>query len=121
MNRSTMTPTVEGRPGPSTDQTRVPQVHVGDTVLVLVDAGVRRPLVVAEVHPDGTVSGMIVCTHDDHLRPAFRGWSSQLDADAQILGHPDRLLPLASGVHLRAGVGLGQWITRPSLLSSGGR
>lgn len=108
MASSTSTPTPEGRAAPSTSPAGL--VQIGDVVLVRVDLQQFRPLLIAEVHPDGSVSGAIICNADDHTRPAFRGWES--GDGARIHGRPDRLLPLAFGELLHEGPALGQWRRR---------
>lgn len=102
-------PTAEVGAGRSTN------VQQGDCVLVKIDEAIRRPMMVAALHPDGSVSGTIFCEADDHTRPAFRGWSDQ--SGARITGRPDRLLPQGYGELLQPGPLLGQWIPRPTLLS----
>ncbi|MGH7418838.1 MAG: hypothetical protein ACREKB_13790 [Candidatus Rokuibacteriota bacterium] len=109
---------------------------MGDLVLVLVDQGVRRPLLVTaagmvHIHERATptraasgwdafrVSGTLFCEPDDHTRPALRGWSAGGADPARIHGRPDRLLPLAYGECLAEGSEIGQWITRPRHLPSG--
>lgn len=114
-NNSTTTPIPEDRAAPSTRDR--PWVQPGDTVLVRVDEGTYRPLIVAEVHPDRSVSGPICCTADDHTRPAFRGWQSK--NGARIHGRPDRLLPMGYGEMLHPGSKLGEWISRPTNSPSG--
>jgi len=127
MSSSTTTPTAEAPQGPSTEGRRatetrragirdVPQVAVGDIVLVLIDQGVRRPLLVTAVSSSGRVSGTICCEPEDHTRPAFRGWAPGGDDPARISGRPDRLLPLAYGDGLAEGAQVGQWIPRPTRL-----
>lgn len=130
-------PSTKGEPGTRTAAPPVPpitpppQVRVGDLVLVLVDVGIWRPLLVAQagvveiqarVTPtaDPTlqsrqelrVSGTLFCEPEDHTRPALRGWSAGGADPARISGRPDRLLPLAYGEALAEGSGLGQWRRR---------
>lgn len=124
---------LEGRAG---QVRRVPSgVEVGDLVLVRIDEGIRRPLLVTAVatldiperstptvaeasSPSFRVSGTIFCEPEDHTRPAFRGWAAGGADPARITGRPDRLLPLGYGEHLVEGVGVGQWIRRPLRLPS---
>lgn len=124
---TTSTPTAADMAAPSTSAAPVAgspskapyRVGVGDVVLVRIDVEIRRPLVVAAVHPDGSVSGALICAADDHLREVFRGWESH--DGARIVGRPQRNNPLAYGELLHAGTGLGEWLPRPAQLPSGGR
>jgi hypothetical protein len=85
-------------------------VRIGDTVRVRIDEFTRRPLLVAEVHPDGSVSGLIACVAGDYLCPAFRSWES--GDGARITGHPSKVQPFGYGELLKPGAGLGEWVTR---------
>lgn len=133
MESSTTTPTVVARPAPSTSFPRTPpNVRVGDVVLVTLEAGVRRPMLVTSTQvvplydrftptPDNDptssrhtrvgfrVSGTIFCEPDDHTRPAFRGWTAGGADPARLHGRPDRLLPLGYGELLACGDAVGQW------------
>lgn len=112
---STSTPTPAGMAGPSTSAAPPRTfVRVGDTVLVRVEGSLQRPLIVAAVHPDGSVSGLIACVEGDHELEAFRGGAEG------ITGRPHRHLPLAYGECLYPGVQIGQWTTRPTNLPAGG-
>ena len=95
---------------PSAPHGRPLEVWVGDTVLVRIDQGISRPLIVAEIHPDGSVSGALICADGDHERPALRGWEGE--AGAQIQGRPSWHAPVAYGRMLHPGSGLGQWLPR---------
>lgn len=89
-------------------------------VLVKVDHDQRRPLIVVEVHPDGSVSGTIFCAPDDRTREVFRGWGGWETTDgARIIGQPAPLSPFAYGELLHAGHALGEWIPRPTHTPSG--
>ena len=121
-------------PALTTTHTEERQVQEGDTVLVLLDAGVRRPLIVTRQgkvplyasqsvlvvdRHEYRVSGVILCEPEDHATPVARGYlgSGQTPADpARVHGRPDRLTPFLYAEHLAPGMGLGQWITRPTQL-----
>lgn len=102
---SSSTPTPADTPVPSTEPTTLPQV--GDTVLVLIEPGMLRPLLVAEVDSTGRVSGLLACVDDDHECTAFRGWES--GDGAEITGRPHRHTPWAYGHRLHPGQDIGQW------------
>lgn len=101
-------------------------VQVGDIVLVLIDAGERRPMLVTAastvvVRPaHGTtpeqsefrLNGTIFCEPDDHSAHAFRGGIDKQGDPARLHGRPDRVHPLAYGECLAQGSKLGQWIRR---------
>lgn len=110
------TPTPGGTVAPSTDDLRsadalASPVSIGQVVLVRIDDQIWRPLIVAAVHPDGSISGPLMCEAGDHTRPAFRAWESH--DGARISGRPDRHLPIGYGELLQPGMGLGQWMRRP--------
>lgn len=121
MNSSTTTPTPVERPVRSTSPA------LGDIVLVRLDQGIRRPLVVSAVaevelfdseldrtaaRREVRVSGTLHCEPEDHTTPAFRGTFDQLKDPARIFGRPDRHLPVAYGSALAEGDGIGQWRRR---------
>lgn len=134
MSPSTTTPTAEAPRAPSIRGTLLTaRVQVGDIVLVRVEEGVYRPLLVTvtgmvTVHDRATptvephsrevfrISGTIFCEPDDHARPLFRGWTAGGTDPARVTGRPDRLLTLAYGEYLVEGPGVGQWMTRPTNL-----
>lgn len=126
---STGTTTPRGGPGvaPSTSRREGVTVEVGDVVLVLIEPGLRRPLLVVkqgmvDVH-DGQistaiigqsyrVSGTIFCEPEDHAALIFRmGWPG--GDPARVTGRPDRLLPFCYAEALGFGQAIGQWIPRP--------
>ena len=128
---TTGTTTPPGGPGaaPSTTRRPLQPVREGDVVLVLIEPGTRRPLLVVrqgmvEVY-DGQlstkvigesyrVSGVLFCEPEDHAAMVFRSqWAPNGDP-ARVTGRPDRLLPLAYAESLGHGQGLGQWIPLPA-------
>lgn len=112
MSSSSSTPTPEDKAGPSTKDAGAPPpaMRVGHVVLVRIDDLIWRPLIIAVVHPDGSVSGPIACEAGDHTRPGFRGWES--GDGARISGHPTRVSPFGYGELLKFGDRLGYWIPR---------
>ena len=110
---STMTPPAAAGAGPST--TRPPLVQVGDTVLVLIDPGVRRPMLVGAI-TEGRCSGLIVCEPEDRTAWAIRGTFGQGQDPAIIYGQPERFTPYVYGKLLAYGTEVGQWIPRPTHL-----
>lgn len=120
------TPTVAAPPARSTKTRRV---ELGEIVLVTLEEGIQRPLLVSAAGPvriftrvtpgagdegrvEFRVSGTLFCEPDDHTRPALRGWSAGGADPARIHGRPDRLLPIAFGESLAEGAGIGQWTRR---------
>lgn len=96
-------------PGASVAPSTKPGVQVGDVVLVRLDPETWRPLLVACVHPDGSVSGGLTCADGDHERVGLRGWER---GDAQIQGRPSWHVPIAYGRHLLPGERIGEWRPR---------
>jgi hypothetical protein len=108
-------------------------VDIGDTVLVQIDADVRRPMILTKVglveiftRPSDTqsrtefrVSGILFCEPDDHTCAAFRGGIDRVGDPAAISGRPDRVLPVGYGEALSYGTELGQWIPRPRSTGEG--
>lgn len=89
---------------------------VGEVVLVTVDLGVRRPLIVSALQTMGTtdrVSGTLCCEPDDYARPIFRGALDRQADPARIEGRPSRTCPVAYGHLLTPGTAVGQWEYRP--------
>lgn len=134
MSTGTTTPPAGAGAGPSTTRREGVTVEPGDVVLVLLEPGIRRPLMIAkvgmvDVH-DGMistkvigqafrVSGTLFCEPDDHTTLLFRTkWSDNGDP-ARVTGRPDRLMPLCYVENLGHGLGIGQWIPRPTKLPSG--
>lgn len=135
------TRTAADTPGPSTKGGGAgpPQgspgsrVELGDIVLVKLDEGVRRPMMISALETvevggvmaqagrrELRVSGTIFAEPEDHSTPAFRGLSDRADDPARIIGRPDRHFPLGYGAYLAEGMGIGQWITRPTKLPGRG-
>lgn len=101
--------------------------RIGDTVLVLLDPGVRRPLLVTfagmvTIHERQTadvssrdefrVSGTLFCEPEDHTSTAIRTLGSRPGDPAKIYGRPDRHMPIAYAEHLAPGPAIGQWTMR---------
>jgi len=115
---------------PSTNLRRQPVVEVGDTVLVKLEEGVRRPLLITRIGPvniappmqpevhESRVSGILFCEPDDHSTIAVRTLGQGSRDPARITGRPDRHLPLCYAEDLREGMGIGEWIARPTRLPS---
>lgn len=100
---------------PPREATETPSIKpqppsIGHVVLVRIDDLIWRPMMVVDVHPDGSLTGTIFCDAGDHMRPAFRGWQSP--DGGRISGRPDRLLAIGYGELLTFGQGIGQWIPR---------
>lgn len=138
---TTGTTTPQGDPGaaPSTTKTPVPlavrregvTVQEGDIVLVLIEPGVRRPMLVVTqgmvdvydgqistkvVAQSYRVSGTLFCEPQDHASMIFRvQWGPNGDP-ARVTGRPDRLMPNCYAECLGWGQGIGQWIPRPTRL-----
>lgn len=116
---STTTPTPEDKVAPST---RPPAVAIGDVVLVRVDEGLRRPMIVTfaglvsggSTKKEFRLSGTLCCEPDDYSRPIFRGAFDRTTDPARFHGRPSKVCPVAYGEFLAEGSGLGQWITRPT-------
>lgn len=90
-------------------------VAVGEIVLVQMDKGVWRPLLVCQIDnivtADAVVvrlSGPIFCLPGDLTLPAFRGGLDRTATKATILGNPG-LVPTCVGTALEAGDGIGHW------------
>lgn len=83
--------------------------RVGDTLLVTIDPGVQRPLIVSAVVLLDRVSGTLFCEPDDYARPIFRGALDRRDDPARIEGRPSHLIPVAYGHRLAPGTEIGQW------------
>jgi hypothetical protein len=106
-------------------------VAVGDIVLVLIEPGIRRPLLVTHegvqavydgqfsatiIRQDYRVSGSLFCEPEDRSALLFRArWAPNGDP-ARVGQPPDRLMPLSYCEHLGPGTGIGQWIPRPTRL-----
>ena len=111
--------------------TRPSRVQLGDCVLVKLDEHIRRPLLVSSLQQvnvappmqpeqlEWRVSGTIFCDPADHSTPAVRSLGQGSSDPARITGRPDRQLPLCYGEHLKEGMGVGEWVTRPTNLPSG--
>ena len=122
MNTSTTIPTGERSGAPSTEPAALPKaviarpgskVSIGDTLLVKLDENIRRPLIVTKVK-DGRVCGTLFCEPDDRTTPAIRTLGQGSSDPARIVGSPDRHATTVYAEHLQEGMGLGEWITRPT-------
>lgn len=108
-------------------------VQPGDVVLVLLEPGIRRPMMVtrigpviiharqtptaaAQSHDEIRASGVLFCEPEDHNTVALRTLGQDYLDPARIHGRPDRHGPYAYAENLAPGVGIGQWITRPTRL-----
>lgn len=126
MSTGTTTPQGDRGAAPSTIRS-----DVGEIVLVLIEPGIRRPLLVAshgaasvyDAHNSLTVvatsyrvSGTLFCEPEDHAASIFRTqWAPNGDP-ARVTGRPDRLMPLCYAECLGPGHGIGQWIPKPTKL-----
>lgn len=123
--------------GPSTNLDRgqrghQSQVLIGDLVLVKLDEHIRRPLLVSSVHQinvappmqearlETRISGTLFCEPEDHSTPAIRSLGQGTPDPARITGRPDRHQTGCYAEHLKEGMGLGEWVTRPTNLPAGG-
>lgn len=107
-------------------------VRIGDTVLVKLDEHIRRPLLVSSVHTVNValpmqpvslqwrISGTLFCEPEDHSTPAIRTLGQGSPDPARITGRPDRHQTCCYAEHLKEGMSLGEWITRPTNLPAGG-
>lgn len=130
---STTTPAAAAGPARSTSgKPKTP--GIGDIVLVLLDPGVRRPLIITraglitlydrqtptadqKTWEEFRVSGTLCCEPEDHTSTAHRTLGSTSDP-ARIHGRADRHVPVCYGEHLAPGPGIGQWIPKPTHLPS---
>jgi len=155
MHTSTTTPPGAGTPAPSTRPAAPDRLEgtlqassgqitrlitLGDVVLVKLDEGVRRPMIVSVVaqlpiydrihatveNPTAAstgkelrLSGTIFCEPEDQTLPALRSGVDRPNDPARIHGRPDRYHPIVYGEALRPGSGIGEWITRPTNLPAG--
>lgn len=125
--RGTTTPQVAPGVAPSTTDKAGVAVGPGDIVLVLIEPGVRRPLIVTvsgmvDVY-DGQnsmkviaqayrASGTLFCEPQDHAAHIFRtNWVPNGDP-ARVSGRPDRLMSMCYAENLGMGHGIGQWILK---------
>lgn len=113
---STTTPMAAPSGAPSTSGSRV---EIGDTVLVKLDESIRRPLIVTQVKA-GRVCGTLFCEPDDHTTSGIRTVGQTGTDPARIVGRPDRHATAVYAEFLSEGMGLGQWITRPTHLPARG-
>ncbi len=121
---STMTPPAAASATPSTKLAA--RAQIGETVLVLLAPGVRRPLLVTglgvvevgrlhEVRREVRISGTLFCEPEDHLQTLIRAGSHGVAGDpAQFHGRPDRHQPFVYAEHLKEGPGIGEWQPRPT-------
>lgn len=120
-NNSTTTQIQGDKVVPSTDA-RASTVQIGDLVLVRVDEGLRRPMIVTfagSVAAGGLkrefrLSGTLFCEPDDYSRPIFRGAFDRTADPARFHGRPSRTCSVAYAEFLAEGSGMGQWITKPT-------
>lgn len=112
MSSGSMTPTAGGTAGPSTKglapSLSAPVMRSGDIVLLQIDPGVFRPLIVVTA-ADGLISGTICCDPSDHAAGAFRKQYERHDSPTVFSGRPDRLLPLGFVECASYGPHPGQW------------
>lgn len=107
--------------------TRQSKVMVGDTVLVLLAEGVRRPLIISglgirevgrptDLHPQRElrVSGTLFCEPEDALQGVIRQSDLGTSDPTRFHGRPDRQQPWVYAEHLAEGGGIGQWQPRPT-------
>jgi len=141
-NSSTMTQTPEAKAEPSTEPVErragtTPltalggqirrTVQIGDIVLVRVDEGQRRPMIVTFAGQVNTgpekrefrLSGTVFCEPTDYAGPIFGGKFDRAQDPARFHGRPSKTCPVAYGECLAEGSGMGQWITRPTNTGSG--
>lgn len=126
---TTGTTTPQGDPGAGHSTTKS---DVGEVVLVLIEPGIRRPMMVAShgvasiydahnslkvVATAYRVSGTIFCEPEDHAAAIFRTQWVPAGDPARVTGRPDRLMPLCYAECLGYGHGIGQWIPRATKLS----
>jgi hypothetical protein len=127
---STLTDAPSAAPSTRPAPRHVP-IEVGDIVLLKLDESIRRPLLVSwvgqvdvalpsarEPHYEPRVSGTLFCQPDDHATPAIRTLGEGSPDPARITGRPDRLLPQCYAEYVREGMGIGEWIARPTKLPS---
>lgn len=126
---STGTTTPQGDPGAGRSTIKVAP---GDVVLVLIEPGIRRPLLVTTeglrdvydglqstkiVAQSYRVSGTLFCEPEDHASMIFRSqWAPNGDP-GRVTGRPDRLMPNCYAECLGWGHGVGQWIPKPTKLT----
>ena len=132
---STGTTTPQGGPGVAPSTTKLAgrregvTVQEGDIVLVLVEPGTHRPMLVVKqglvdvydgqistkvIGQSYRVSGTLFCEPEDHASMLFRAqWVPNGDP-ARVTGRPDRLMPNCYAESLGWGHGIGQWIPRPT-------
>ena len=79
---------------------------VGEIVLVSLDHGIPRPLIVTSVGSRGRVSGVICGEPEDGSLSIFR---DGVQPPALISGVPSRLQPTVCAQHLPQGHGIGEW------------
>lgn len=118
MKTFSTTPPAAATPTPSTRPAAhepAAPVAVGEIVLVQMDKGVWRPMLVCHreeiVTADAVVvrlAGPIFCLPGDLTLPAFRGGLDRTATKATILGNPG-LVPTCVGSGLEAGDGIGHW------------
>lgn len=95
---------------------------IGDRVLVRLDVGTLRPMMVTncgliDVSPPSSrepqlefrVNGTIFCEPEDGSSAAVRTLGQSGTDPARLHGRPDRLLPLCYGESLKEGSEIGQW------------
>ena len=86
----------------------IPTPQVGDTVLLQIDAGVWRPLIVVRTD-QGLVSGVVLCDPGDHTAPAFRQAYARVNSPTTISGRPNRSCPVGYADLVAYGMEPGQW------------
>jgi hypothetical protein len=84
---------------------------IGDTVLVTLDVGTVRPLIVGAI-TDVRVSGLLVCEPEDHNTPALRNLTTGGVNPGRFHGRPERYNPFVYAELLTLGKGIGQWHPR---------
>jgi hypothetical protein len=112
-------------------------VALGEIVLVKLDETIRRPMIVSSVltvpiydrinatvenpraepvRHELRISGTIFCEPEDHTLPGLRGTIETVHDPGRIHGRPDRYHTIVYGEALKPGPGIGEWVTRPSIL-----
>ena len=100
-------------------------VEIGDRVLVRLDVGTLRPLLVTacglidiapasarEPQLEFRINGTIFCEPDDRSAAAIRTLGQTGTDPARLHGSPDRFTPFCYGESLKEGSGIGEWMVK---------